>query len=129
MSGTTLNFAGRKLHRLPPCSSSWGCFPVRMDARDGVQEGAAQNALRNTIPSFARRSMFGGRTTLSPSAPACGQDQSSAIQKRIFGRFSAAPHTNPAIKTITARASQANGLFLVMLYSILSCSHVQCKYG
>ncbi len=58
---------------------------MRIAAREGVHDGAALKQKLNMTPSRATRSKDGVFTTLSPYTPACGHDQSSARQKRMFG--------------------------------------------
>src|SRR5687768_4102162 len=56
-----------------------------MAARDGLHPGDATKPLRKSTPSLATLSTAGVFTNLAPTALACGHDQSSAMQKRMFG--------------------------------------------
>ena len=66
----------------PSRQKSW---PVRIAAREGLQEGTEQKAFVKSTPSAAIRSNEGVFTTLSPYAPAWAQETSSEIIKSIFG--------------------------------------------
>lgn len=66
------------------------CRPVRNAAREGLHPGAGQKALLNRTPLAAILSNAGVDTIFEPYAEACGNDTSSLMQIRMFGRSSAA---------------------------------------
>jgi len=56
------------------------------DVRLGEHTGAVQNALGNTTPADASRSMFGVRASRSPWHPKRGEQSSNEIHRK-WGRF------------------------------------------
>ena len=54
-----VSWAPSKVLRLSGTPFTWLCLPVRTTARAGAQIELVQNALRKSIPSAARESMFG----------------------------------------------------------------------
>src|SRR5687767_5471077 len=66
-----------------------GMRAVRSAQRDGVQVGEAAKALRTVMPSRARRSMFGVRTSLAPYGPQSRNEKSSAMKRTMCGGVAA----------------------------------------
>ena len=77
-----------------------------MAARFGKHCGAAQKVFVRRTPSCATRSKLGVRTPLAPAADACGQDQSSAIANKIFGRCPTCASGFPSADSARAPSSK-----------------------
>ena len=84
--------------------------PVRIDARLGVQIEFVTNVLRNSIPSRARRSMFGVSFTREPYAEIACAAWSSDMMNTMFGRAAGREAGAAATSRAKARAVTMAGL-------------------
>src|ERR671912_751183 len=83
----------------------WLYLPVRIVARLGVQIEFVTNALRNSIPSCAIRSMFGVLLIRDPYALIEWAAWSSDMMKRMFGLLTSV--VERAVWAGAAEAAQA----------------------